>query len=360
MRLPCLLAVVLLLCSRVSAEPAAIVVVIDRSMPPEKLEVVTHSLAASLGAFAPGDRLGVVAFAKAARVQVPLQRVRVDERMSAQLDSLTYAEGGDLSVGLRAAAEVLAGAKESRKHVVVITERDGVAGVRPVIAKMRDAGISVSSIGFQSLNRRALDAISTQGGGATRVVQNGVDVGRTIAALHPREAADGIAVVFLIDRSASMTDGRLASAKELVRMMIDALAPTDQVAVLGVDHDSSVIVKPQWAANRQLFADDLGRVESGGASDWYSGFEEGFEVLHRIDAKVKRLIFISDGDAPTTGLPELLALMRADGVVVSVVAAANADLRTLSSIVDAGTGRLYVSADVVQLRKLFQPSVPQN
>ena len=60
------------------------------------------------------------------------------------------------------------------------------------------------------------------------------------------------------------------------------------------------------AANRMRISNDIARLQSGGGTNIYPGLKEAFEILQGINAKVKHVILLSDGEAPTDGIAELV------------------------------------------------------
>ena len=58
-------------------------------------------------------------------------------------------------------------------------------------------------------------------------------------------------------------------------------------------------------------SNDISRLQSGGGTNIFPGLKEAFEILQGINAKVKHVILLSDGEAPTDGIAELVQDMRA-------------------------------------------------
>jgi Mg-chelatase subunit ChlD len=342
-----IVSVVIALCASdavAAPQGADVVVVIDRAMAPEKLEVVTRALAGVGSAFAPADRLAVVAYARSARVAAPL--VPPGAKLAAQLGSITYAEGGNAAVGLRAAYDLLARSKRYTKHVVLISERDLDMSL-PIFEKLRVGGITVQPIAYQT----TASVRSVANPAQLRAV---VTAATTLVPVRPT-----MAVVVVLDRSGSMNGTKLEAAKELARMTIEILDVDDMVAVVGFDSEVGVIVRPQRAANRMRMSADVSRVQGGGGTNIYAGLKESFEILQGIAADVKHVVLLTDGDAATDGLTDLVLAMRDARITVSAVGFGGADRTLLSTIAQLGKGRLYMADDMGQLPRLFMsaPSV---
>jgi Mg-chelatase subunit ChlD len=360
-----MVAVVVALCaSRAAlAAPAGadVVVLIDRAMPPEKLEVVTRSVAGMFGTFEPSVRVAVIAFAGSARVVVPL--APTTKKAADAITGITYAEGGSLAVGLRGAATALAGSKRKLKQVYVITERESVDGAKPILEKLRASGTIVSAIGYQDVNKAALSSLASTGGGDAHFVQNGAEIATVLSRTDTdvRLLADrSMAVVFVIDRSGSMSGAKLEAAKEMVRVGVEILQPTDMVAVVAFDSESQVLIRPQRAANRMRISAEISRLQAGGGTNIFPGLKDAFEILQGINAPIKHVFLISDGEAPFDGISDLVQSMSSARITVSAVGLPGADRNLLSTIAEAGNGRLYMTEDASVLPKLFVREVAES
>lgn len=162
-----------------------------------------------------------------------------------------------------------------------------------------------------------------------------------------------IALCLVIDRSGSMQGPKLEAAKESARVTAEVLSPNDYIAVIAFDSEAQVYVRPTRASNRMRISNDISRLQSGGGTNIYPGLKEAFEMLQGINAKVKHVILLSDGEAPTDGLAELVGDMRAARITVSAVGVQGADRNMLSMIADTGEGRLYMVEDIGALPKIF-------
>ncbi len=162
-----------------------------------------------------------------------------------------------------------------------------------------------------------------------------------------------IALVLVMDKSGSMQGQRIEMAKEAARATTEVLAPNDYIAVVVFDSEAQVFVRPQRAANRMRISAEISRLQSGGGTNIYPGLKEAFEILQGINAKVKHVILLSDGEAPRDGIPELVTDMRGARITVSSVGVPGADRDQLTQIAELGDGRLYMVEDIGALPKIF-------
>ncbi len=162
-----------------------------------------------------------------------------------------------------------------------------------------------------------------------------------------------IALALVIDRSGSMQGAKLEAAKESARVTTEVLSPNDFITVVAFDSEAMVLVRPQRAGNRNRISQEIGRLNSGGGTNIYPGLKEAFEILQGINAKVKHVILMTDGEAPTDGLADLVNDMRQSRITVSCVGVQGADRNMLAMIADAGEGRLYMVEDIGSLPRIF-------
>jgi Ca-activated chloride channel homolog len=169
-----------------------------------------------------------------------------------------------------------------------------------------------------------------------------------------------IALALVIDRSGSMQGARIEAAKESARVTAEVLSPNDVLMVVAFDSEAQVYVKPQRAANRNRISAEISRLQAGGGTNIYPGLREAFELLQGINAKVKHVIVLSDGEAPYDGIVDLVNDMRASRITISCVGVAGADRNLLSMIADNGNGRLYMTEDIGALPRIFMKETTES
>jgi Mg-chelatase subunit ChlD len=342
--------VMMALLSGVAYADGALVVLVDRAMTSDKIATVTHALTESLNKFDHHDQIAVVSYGKTARVELPLQSVSNRDRLSSAVAKITTAGASDLSAGLLKAGELLSRTTRD-KYVLVVTDSETVTGYQPELRTLAKQNVRISALGYQANNRSKLEAL-VGNGGRTHSISRGQDLARAFAS-SGTVRRDSLAIVFAIDRSYSMQGAKLEMAKEAARAGVDVLDTDTYVAVVAYDSDASVLVRPQQASNRMRISTEIARLTAGGGSNTYTGLKEAYELLKDINATQKHVVLLSDGDARTDGVPDVLQDMRAANITVSAVGVQGADRDMLMMIADRGSGRLYMVEDIGAIPRIF-------
>ena len=175
----------------------------------------------------------------------------------------------------------------------------------------------------------------------------------SVGAEPKKKPAPSRAFVFVVDRSGSMQGPRMEAAKESVRAAIESLKPTDTVAVVAFDSEAAIFVKPQLAKNKKQISEELAQLTSGGGTNIFPGLQEARDIFVGIKATTKHVILLSDGEAPTEGIEELVKEMKAASVTTTAIGIPGADRNLLALIADTGGGLLYLVEDLGALPKVF-------
>ena len=88
--------------------------------------------------------------------------------------------------------------------------------------------------------------------------------------------------------------------------------------------------------------------------DWADVLPAGSApTAYKANKTAKFAILMTDGEAPSDGIPELVGDMRGARITVSCVGVQGADRNLLAMIAEAGDGRLYMVEDVGSLPRIF-------
>lgn len=167
----------------------------------------------------------------------------------------------------------------------------------------------------------------------------------------------------VIDRSGSMTGGKLEDARRAALWLVDHLADGDRVSIVSYASDVSVDVPSTRVGphTRGRLARAIDRLYAAGGTYLSGGLEAGaHEVQRGWDRELlNRVILMSDGNA-NVGTTDVFALermadrLRREGVTVTTMGVGldyNEDLMT--SVAVAGAGHYYFIERSGELERMF-------
>jgi Ca-activated chloride channel homolog len=162
-----------------------------------------------------------------------------------------------------------------------------------------------------------------------------------------------LAIALVIDRSGSMSGAKIEMAKESARATAEVLEPDDLISVIAFDNQPYTVVRMQRASNRLRISTDIARLQPGGGTNILPALQEAYQVLAPVNAKVKHVILLSDGQAGYEGIAEVCREMRSNRITVSAVGIGDADRNLLQLVAENGEGRFYLAEDASELPKIF-------
>ena len=157
---------------------------------------------------------------------------------------------------------------------------------------------------------------------ATRLLHIGIK-GYELA----RSTAPRANLVFLIDTSGSMDmPNKLPLLVHSFRLLLDALAPEDRVAIVTYAGSAGVALAPTPVSDRGTILASLEDLHAGGSTAGAAGIREAYRLAerHRVEDGVNRVILATDGDfnvgiTDAGELEDYIARKRASGVFLSVL-----------------------------------------
>lgn len=126
-----------------------------------------------------------------------------------------------------------------------------------------------------------------------------VKVGLQARRLAVEERKDAI-LTFVVDVSGSMDlENRLGLVKRGLRLLIDELRPTDQVALVVYGSTAHTILNPTSAAEPEVILEAIERLQPEGATNAEAGLQLGYQTAARAfdPEAINRVILCSDGVA---------------------------------------------------------------
>jgi len=319
-----------------------------------------HALSARCEAESGADRFATNN-AIALRVFVPDKpRVLYVEGERGQERYLARALDDDFHVELRGAAGIPHTIEDLKRYAAVV-----ISDVPRVAA----SGKALMSLGQMKL----LDEYARQGGGLLFAGgENSFGPGGYQDTYIEREVlpvrlgtdqkteAPTLALVLCIDRSGSMTGKKIELAKEAARAAAGMLNPDDKIAVIAFDSQATMLVPPTRAGNRFRIASDIGRLTAGGGTHIYPALDAAHKTLTGIEAKVKHVILLTDGQAQRAGIDDLVRRMARSLITVTTVGVGTEiDRPMLQDIAEAGGGRVYFTDRPETLPRLFMQETSQ-
>jgi Ca-activated chloride channel family protein len=142
--------------------------------------------------------------------------------------------------------------------------------------------------------------------------------GTFLLSLSPKIEAEAAsapkAVVFVVDRSGSMTEGgKMDQAKKALIWCVDRLNPQDRFGVVdfatdwnALEEGSLLAATPENKARAKRYIE---RIEAAGGTNIEAGLDQGLKLLNTAGGITPMLFFMTDG-VPTIGQTDPSALLR--------------------------------------------------
>ena len=188
--------------------------------------------------------------------------------------------------------------------------------------------------------------------------------------VRDRDRTPEVAMVAVIDQSGSMADchctgdsrdnanpsgtrgfEKVDIAKEAILRAAEALAPTDQLGVVGFNENA------HWAVRTGPI--DFGALGDGldfgadGNTNIYAGLKAAYDDLVTNPASLRHIILITDGWSTSGAYDELLDDMKAAGITLSTIGTGGGSGQILRRLAEASGGRYYDAGDATTIPDIF-------
>lgn len=168
----------------------------------------------------------------------------------------------------------------------------------------------------------------------------------------PRPQRGEIALLLIIDRSASMTAAlgvsKFDMAKEAAILATDSLQPVDRIGILAFDTEQLWVVPFQQVgegAGLAQIQEAIGRLPSGGGTDIEPALAAGLPALAEQPTSVRHAVLLTDGRSFSNNLASyqrLVETARAQEITLSSIAiGVDSDTVLLEQLARWGGGRYY-------------------
>ena len=168
-----------------------------------------------------------------------------------------------------------------------------------------------------------------------------------------RRDQPSVALALVIDKSGSMQGQAIELAKDAAKAAAEVLGEGDFIEVIGFDSQPNRIVKMQAARNRVRILNDISRLTAGGGTAIFPALDAAYQDLAVTRARTRHVILLSDGQAPTEGILDLVQVAASEGITFSTVGLGQADRGLLEQIAARGRGRSYFTNDPFHVPRIF-------
>ena len=175
-----------------------------------------------------------------------------------------------------------------------------------------------------------------------------------------------LAISIVIDRSGSMSNGRLEEAKRCTLDLLNRLQDNDKISVVVYDSTVNVLLELMNVNIAKTFLPaKLKRIDTGGCTNLHGGWLKGAETLAPLTSNeyVCRVILLSDGQANEGLTSEIqiaaqvkdLALAGVTTTTVGIGEGFNESLMT--KMANAGQGNAWYGQRVEDLKESFDAEI---
>lgn len=179
----------------------------------------------------------------------------------------------------------------------------------------------------------------------------------------PRPQRSDVALLLIIDRSASMTAAlgvsKFDMAKEAAILATESLQPNDRIGILAFDTGTLWVVPFQQIGESLGMAqiqEQIGLLPSGGGTDIELALEGGLPALAQQPNQVRHAVLLTDGRSFSNdfiGYQQLVETARAQKITLSTIAIGqDSDTVLLDQLARWGGGRYYFADDPEDIPRL--------
>ena len=181
--------------------------------------------------------------------------------------------------------------------------------------------------------------------------------------IKPKEENPNLALMLVIDKSGSMSGGdfgisKMELAREAAVRSTEVLNQEDMIGVIAFDDAFKWVVEPQNLDNLQAIQDSIGTIRAGGGTQILPALEAAYDSIQEMDAKLKHIILLTDGQAEKEGYEPLIEGLREKGITLSTVAVGrSADFLLMKALAYGGGGRFYETDEFTDIPQIFAKEV---
>jgi Ca-activated chloride channel family protein len=166
----------------------------------------------------------------------------------------------------------------------------------------------------------------------------------------------------VLDHSGSMAAaGKMDFAKEGVKLLIDALGPSDTFTLLVFDDQVQTVFGPAHVTDKEGLKGKVGEIQPAGGTNIYDGLEAGYKAVLTtpVETEQRRVIFLTDG-LPTVGRTDV-GVIRAMSVgynqkyvgLTTIGLGGDVNVPLLRGLAEGGGGNFYFVEKPAAVQEVF-------
>lgn len=172
--------------------------------------------------------------------------------------------------------------------------------------------------------------------------------------IKTKEKFPSLALVMAIDKSGSMSGGKMDLANRAAVEAVNLLGPKDLVGVVAFDSAGKWVANLETTENKGKIIKRILSIRAGGGTDAYQGANMAFRALAGAKAQLKHVILMTDGHTSPANFGQLVQDMRANKITLTTVAIGpGSDQPFLENLARDGNGRYYHCPDPSSVPKIF-------
>jgi len=163
-----------------------------------------------------------------------------------------------------------------------------------------------------------------------------------------------LALVIVIDRSGSMAGEKIVMARQAAAAAVELLRGRDLVGVVAFNAAPEWLVPLRRADHKAAIIRRLASLGAGGGTVMYPALREALAALVGVDANIKHIIVLTDGQSAGADFDGLARGCAAAGITISTVAVGpDADRDLLGRLAQITGGRMYIADTGHSLPQIF-------
>jgi len=169
-----------------------------------------------------------------------------------------------------------------------------------------------------------------------------------------QEERQSSALALVIDRSGSMAGEKLEISKAAAIATADLLEDQDYLGVYAFDSGAHPVLPMTQVGPAGDLGNRISLLSSGGGTNLHPALSLARQELNAVNAKIKHMIVLTDGQTTGQGYTTLATECQAEGITISTVAiGSGAHISLLQAIAAAGGGKSYVTMDPSAITRIF-------